>query len=720
MMTGHEVDDWLCRAGAWFRQHSVVPDGRGGTGVCYTDLIDFLRNSTPPPPSLCEAWENRVWNLQDEPLILYYLRCLASSLGGARGCVGIPFVVSAAPFLPFPDPQPAACTRGVLQRRPIRVIALRLVPAATDIIQIGWHSDRPEPSATERLQPTFCSRTHFVIQMIGSAQHFSAWAYGDIGMQMRVGEVLCAVLHESEVGDGGTAYVIHSVVSCTDTQEAGQPLPNCQAPAAVPLSPASVPCGPSFKQLLDAFAPEIAEQKLCKSLLLLVGVHTVYRAIRCRDRQPLHMLLLGSPRSGKSALLRALLQLLGPCATLISAHVVRGRQRSATLSQLITAACPRVQQQLLVGGAVSTVDSLLIDELVASSGSTCTNQVEGLLNGLCSINGNICAGSGAANAYGVLSGSMLRTRAQITVAASDDHLGMAGIVPRFSIVARTTANLSLRSAALISGGVIAASVARSESSSVTRLRSTSLSSGVSGCASFPRPAESSTLHAVVMSAPSSAVLEAAIPVDAFTQFYLRRLLDYHGSRTTDGITVLATQLAVLWELNIARLTLDFSCSAASRQSDCDYSSCATPWSESLAEDVWLCYKHHLLAVDTARLAIPSCQSARTLGIEAATSSSESLIYGEAAYASTPRPPGGRAKRRRGGKKGACLALLRRMSMEQRARGGTAVQEEVARRFFDHLGGEDQAGLSFVAVMDHLLDAGLVIRRHNAYSVVGEA
>ncbi|RNF21311.1 hypothetical protein TcG_02962 [Trypanosoma cruzi] len=677
-----------------------------GGEVRYADLLDFMQSAPPPPNSLHAMWEQCVWRLQDEPEALYLLRCLANSLrGGVYSDAS--FLLDARASLPFPcvsqeDAGGAEAGNG-LQRLVARIVALRILPSTTDIIQLGWSvaltGPETTPVASSSLRPLYCTRTHVVIQL-ASGRHLSAWAYGGVGLRLRVGTVFCALLYPSRTENKEMAYVIHNVSEITAADDSVGSLAWSRSIrrenfASCPSMPGQF----SFEQLVESFSPEMAGQKLCKSLLLLVVVHTMYRAVRCRARRPLHILLLGAPRSGKSALLRAFLHLLGPHATLVGAHVVHGQQRSAAISQAITATYPHVRQQLLLGGAVSTFDALVIDEV---SGRGCANLVEGFITGVCPI---FTGGGGGGVSATMIRSHVIPTHVQVTAAANDDLLAAAALIPQFSVVARTTAQLSLHNAASIGEGVIAASVASSQSLSRTPSRSASL------CESSPGRLDSGVfsagplceelLRAAVEEAPPASVLERMIPAEAFTSFYLSRLREHwNGTKALGTTTVtnstppLALVLSVLWELNLARLVLEHGCCHGER---------ATGWSELLAEEVWQCYTHHLWALDTAAVATAGERIKK-----------QTIPCG----ADFSALRGG--KKRKISKKAACVALLRMMAHEQRESGADSVSEASTRAFFQQLGGEAMTGQSFSEVIQQLLDAAMIIQRLGAYAVVAEA
>ncbi|KEG09085.1 hypothetical protein DQ04_05851040 [Trypanosoma grayi] len=674
------------------RSISISSGSRTSHEVNYADLLDFMQSAPPPPVSLQAKWEKHVWKLQDEPIALYFLRSLASSCGGGRAS----FLLDARPCLPFPCALPADGGYG-LQRQVVRVVALRLLPSTTDVIQIGWRE-----AADGALRPDFCSRTHVVVQL-ASGRHYSAWAYGVVGGRLRVGAVLSALVYASRTEAHDVAYVLHNVAEFTAADDSAVSRYDRAARGTeIPSSLFSLPGRLPFEQLVLAFVPGIEGQILCKSLLLLVAVHTLYRAMRCHTRQPLHLLLLGASKSGKSALLRAFLRLLGPHATLVGANVVHGQQRLVALSQAITATHPCVRQQLLLGGAVSTFDALIIDEL---SSSGCVTHVEGLMAGMCPIGGG--------SASPTLRGHVVHTRVQVTAAANDDLLPIAAVLPQFAVVARTTANLSLRSTASIGEGVIAASVARSQSSSLTPSRSVSL------CEQSPqrtdtvlsaRPLSDALLRAVVEEALPPPLLEAAIPAGVFVRFYLRCLGEHwqNGSNSNRSTVSLASQMAVLWELNLARLILESGGSSGGSSGVSGSSNTgAAVWNETLAEEVWQCYKHHLWTVDTAAGAAGGCGGG-------------DHSRGQAVMCGPVLPTSRCGAKRKFSKKALCVALLRMMAKEQRGRDGAAVPDDVVRAFFEQLGGEGLTGQSFGAVIQQLLDAALIIRRLNAYAVLSEA
>ncbi|ESL09239.1 hypothetical protein TRSC58_03044 [Trypanosoma rangeli SC58] len=701
------ADQWMRHAMA--RLHISNPACGGQGEVQYAYLLDFMQNAPPPPASLHALWEQCVWRLQDEPVALYCLRCLANSLcGGSYD--DISFLLDARACLPLarlPIDDSRAEAENGLQRLVVRIVALRLVPSTTDIVQLGWRATLSglgaAPAATSSLRPLYCTRTHVVVRL-ASGRHLSAWAYGGVGLRLRVGAVLCALLYPTRTEDQELAFVIHNVAELTAADNGAGSLAwgSHTIQSDSPAAGFSLPAQYSFEELVEAFAPEVAGQTMCKSLLLLVVVHTMYRAVRCRTRRPLHLLLLGASRSGKSALLRVFLRLLGPHATLVGAHVVHGHQRSVAMSHAITATYPHVRQQLLLGGAAFTFDALVIDEV---SNRGCAHLVEGFITGLCPI---VAGGGVSATA---IRSHVMPTQVQVTAAANDDLLAAAALIPQFALVARTTAQLSLRHAASIGEGVIAASVAGSQASSRTPSRAASfvepsprqLGSGVSHAG----PLSEDVLRAVVEGAPAASTLEQSIPAEIFANFYVRRLReDWHGGNTaptasvTSGVSgatgSLPSLLAVLWELNLARLLLE-RCGCRSREET------AGRWSEQLAEEVWQCYKHHLWAVETAAVATAG---GRTTG--------QVPLRG----AEFPASRGG--SRRKLGKKAVCVALLRMMAREQRGRGGEAVSEASARNFFQQLGGEAGTGQSFSDVLQHLLDAALIIQRLNAYAVVADA
>ncbi|KAH9588598.1 hypothetical protein LSM04_000062 [Trypanosoma melophagium] len=732
----------------------INDNNRNRNGISYADLCEFMRNAPPPPVSLRAMWEQRVWKLQDEPVEVYCLRCLANSCMSGSGlnknrdgninssflidpCLGVPFSSSSA-FSSLEGENNGK--RNGLEWHIIRIVALRLFPSSTDIIQLGWSATAGKLSSdntpvasgsgSAALRPAYCSRTHVVIQL-NSGRRFSAWAYGDVGLQLRIGAVLHTVAYPTHTDNKEIAYVLHNVAEFTagnmrtKITEGGNFFKSSNMKNGISFPLSSLPVRLSFNQLVESFAPEISGQTLCKSLLLLVVVHTMYRALRCRFRQPLHLLLLGASRSGKSALLRVFLRLLGEHATLVSAHVVHGQQRSLALSQAITATYPHVRQQLLLGGVVCGFDAIVIDELSSSSGSS-ANHMAGLLAGVTPMNGGTAAPT--------LRGHIAHTHVQITAAVNEDYATRtATVIPQFALVARTTADLSLRHTVSIGEGVIAASVARSQSFSITPSRSVSL------CESSPSwrtdtvtqtagLLDAMFLRAVVQMAPSPTLLETAIPADAFTRFYLNCLSEHwqNGSSSSSSsgstTTTLASRLSVLWELNLARLILEnFS---ICNDNDGGAVKNVVEWNETIAAEVWQYYKHHLWAVDTAASSAAGTAKVGAAAAAAASNNRSGIQTSLCEGAAFPAARNGKKKKM--SKKSICVALLRMMSREQRSRGdnygmnAAVVPEECARALFEQMGGEEVTGQSFSSVIQHLLDAALIIRRLNAYAVVSEA
>ncbi|KAG8347265.1 hypothetical protein TRVL_01895 [Trypanosoma vivax] len=706
---GDTTIEWLDCFGRWLVENS--DPGVNHDGVNYTEFLRFLQNTSPPPLSLQNTWKKNVWRLRGEPTGLYSLRCMANVCGDDWEYRNVSFLVDPKSSLtPLRDLQLVE-DNSALHYFIIRIIALRLRPSMTGIIQLGWRPSFSSPAG--QLRPVYSSRTHVVLELVADGRHFSAWAYGDVGVQLRVGEVLCASMYESCMEDGSPAYAVHSVSECwaVDVEQMrARPSPLVSSRLGSPTGmnalqriPSPFPYRYTFEQLVESFAPEIEGQVLCKSLLLLVCVHSVYRAVRSRALRPIHLLLLGSLHSGKSALLRATAELLGPYATLVGTHVVHGPQRSATPSQAITALYPHERHSLLLGGAVLNYDALIIDDFSNSGASNgCTNHVEALLAGLCPVSGT------TASSYGHVS----RIRPQVIAAANSDHFNATEIVPHFTIVARTTADMSLHSASKISNGVIAASVARSQSTS--RARSWSTLNSQSGGARTGL-LDGVVLRNAVFAAPSPEVVESGIPADAFARFYICRLLE-HWQQGTNNMAVLTSQLVVLWGLNVAYMVLrcyvDTDC-----RSGCDYETNAPIWSESCAEEVWQSYKHHLWVLDTLTsshdAAAHTCLRADTRLLDLQSQPANS-ISGTASLMTK-----GFTRKGRTGKKALCLALLRRMANEQRLRGGVAVREETARSFFEQLGGEDITGQSFTSVIQQLMDSAFLIRKTRGYAVVSE-
>ncbi|ORC85197.1 uncharacterized protein TM35_000371700 [Trypanosoma theileri] len=700
-------------------------------GISYAVLREFMRNAPPPPPSLQAMWEQRVWKLKDEPIEVYCLRCLANScMDGSLlnmnrdNNINLSFLIDPHLDGPFSPKGESDSKKNGLEWHVVRVVALRLSPSSTDVIQQGWSATAGKFSSNTpggSLRPVYCSRTHVVIQL-ASGRRFSAWAYGDVGSQLRIGAVLNTVAYPTHTDDQQTAYVLHNVEEFTAsnmgirmTDEGNFRSSNMINGIFSPIS--SLPIRLSFNQLVESYAPEISGQTLCKSLLLLVVVQTMYRALRCRYRQPLHLLLLGASRSGKSALLRVFLRLLGEHATLISAHVVHGQQRSLALSQAITATYPHVRQQLLLGGVVCGFDALVIDELSSSSSA---NHIEGLITGVTPINSGTAAPS--------FRGHVAHTQVQVTAAVNDDYAAAAAVVPQFSLVARTTAELSLRNTVSIGESVIAASVARSQSFSVTPSRSVSLCDSSPSWftdKSVPQTGllDSAFLRSIMEMAPSPSILEAAIPSDAFTRFYLNCLSE-HWQNGSSSTTTLASRLSVLWELNLARLILENFSTCGVNSSTVE---AVVKWNETIAAEVWQYYKHHLWAVDTAASSATGTTTTRgaaSAGGGGRGGDKNGIQTSFCEGAAFPAARNGKMKKM--SKKSICVALLRMMSREQRSRaeeyGMTAaiVPEECARAFFEQMGGEEVTGQSFSSVIQHLLDAALIIRRLNAYAVVAEA
>ncbi|CBZ26142.1 conserved hypothetical protein [Leishmania mexicana MHOM/GT/2001/U1103] len=509
---------------------TLNPDRLPEHAVHLDELLDLLRSAQPPPSTLQDEWSTQVWAMAGEPYLVYLLRCLAHQSGLTQ--LSPHFVVPSTEFDSDNGGAVAAVTAGNPAKHPSRlfwercvVVGVRVEPTTKNLLQTGWET-QPCPHCVARdgaaadvhdvpgrrsqpcvlpllyggtqcdecghalpLVPTWTRVLYLVLQRFDRSRA-AAVAYGEeVHRHLWLGVTIDALLYTSATEQQQQLLVVHAAA----------------APAAA-ASSTTLPCAETTKGAFHIFcqdervsrlalkwgggtafsaaanlhdvarrvAPQLQGQAYAKGLLLLVVLYIVYHASHPAavgsHRYPLHVLLVGPAKTGKSALLREVAQLIGLEAEVLDSTVVRtGGSGGAAGGSSFSAALPMRRSAVLMAGSGMTASTLVLDQLpsTAAGAAAMAPLLEAMERG---------HGCGAASdeGGGAVAGGLdvYQLPSTIIAATGEESAAAVQLVPYFSLVAAVAPTNSLDDTAIISQDVVAASRARSSHSRATS-RSTS-------------------------------------------------------------------------------------------------------------------------------------------------------------------------------------------------------------------------------------------------------
>ncbi|CCW66884.1 unnamed protein product [Phytomonas sp. Hart1] len=561
-----------------------------------------------------------------------------------------------------------------------RVVGFRLQPYYTDLVQSGWElqscpdcaiqPNSPRPSEEDitftdirelpqsyggdicsrcgkslPLQPVW-TRHFFIVLQRQDGSRCAAVAYGDdLCPQLRLGCVLRALLYATTTEQGEQLVGLHNATVLLRTAE----WTSSNTPEAATVGMGLLPrthflesfayqpmesCRAGLKMCLTEWcrlvAPGIVGQDSCKGLLFLSVIHTLYRAVRRGTAgslrlRPLHVLLVGPTKSGKTALLREIAHLYGKtyAGVICQWHGSVGAAAS-TAEYGFGASQPRMNGNVLLCGAALESSALMLDEVISSA--SCLPLIEQLLEDGSCVAATVGSGSVTAlNALEELGQSTFSTEVQMIASIHEESRLALPLARRFPLVACVSPKLSLAYSVSIGQNVIAASAARSSSSRCANSRASSSrwsfdGSDNRGSSTGHGPAvpgletslDVDTLIEIARCAPDEETLYAALDWPSLSASYLellqthRHLLEFSTPISVSLLPMPASQrgliqtaecseaayntnvnldhslqqhLRVLSALSVARLVLQ------GRAGVC--------WSADLVQEVWDAYLHHL-------------------------------------------------------------------------------------------------------------------------------
>ncbi|KAI5691356.1 hypothetical protein MNV84_08069 [Leishmania braziliensis] len=514
---------WLDYASA-----TLNPDRLPEHTVHLDEMLTLMRN-TPPPSTLVDEWSTQVWSMAEEPYPVYLLRCLAHQSGLTQ--LSPHFAVPVTDISSNDEVAVAVAAGASAGHSPrlfwerCMVVGVRMEPTTKNLLQTGWET-QPCPNCAVRDRaatnvhgdPNRQSQLSVLPLLYGGTQ------CGECGhtlplvptwtrvlylvLQRRDRSRAAAVAYGEEVHDYLWLGASIDTLLYTSTTEQQQPLLVVHAAAvqAVAAQPAMLPCtetakdafhllwqkesvsrlalkwgdGAAFTAAADLhdvarrIAPQLQGQMHVKGLLFLVVLHLVYYANHPAavglHRHPLHVLLVGPAKTGKSALLREVAQLIGYEAEVLGSTVVRtGGSTAAAGDSAFSAALPMRRSAVLVAGPGMTASTLVLDQIPSTAAGAAATAP--LLEVMERGQGCSAAGSGGGSiAAGVP--DVYPLSSTIIAAAGEESAAAVQLAPYFSLIAAVTPTSSLDDTAIISQDVVAASRARSSHSRETS-RSTS-------------------------------------------------------------------------------------------------------------------------------------------------------------------------------------------------------------------------------------------------------
>ncbi|GET93370.1 hypothetical protein, conserved [Leishmania tarentolae] len=365
------------------------------------EMLAFLHNALPVPSTLQDEWSTQVWTMAGEPYIVYLLRCLAHHSGLTQ--LSPHFIVpvtemgnddGGAVVAVTAENSASHSSRLFLER--CVVVGVRVDPTTKNLLQTGWET-QPCPHCVVRdgaatdahdglsrglqscvlpllyggaqcgecgnafpLVPTWTRVLYLVLQR-NDRSRAAAVAYGEeVHRHIWLGVTMDALLYTSATEQQQQLLVVHAAA------------PPAAAALSTTLSYAKATKGAFYlfcqeehirrlalkwgdgtafsaatnlRDVAHRVAPQLQGQAYIKELLLLVALHIVYYASHPTaiesHRHPLHVLLVGPAKTGKSALLQEVAQLIGLEAEVLDSTVVRtGGSSGAVGGSSFSAALP--------------------------------------------------------------------------------------------------------------------------------------------------------------------------------------------------------------------------------------------------------------------------------------------------------------------------------------------------------------------------------------------
>lgn len=758
---------WLDAASQHLNPHHEL-DHR----VSLADLSSFLAVISPPPSSLLTRWGTTVWSRPDEPFILYLVRCLANNFALTYLSPHIALHTDVVPD-DFTCNETATAsitdyyrdlTQGTtLAMETCQTVGLRIQPCTSELVQTGWvaqscphcavSSNTPiqRGAAVARtvlplqyggdscggcgqvfpLQPEW-SRRYYVVLRRADGKRTPAVAYGDaLGSVLQLGATLRVLLYTTTTTEQQTLCIIHSAESAPAVSETmRQPL----MLQVVARQRASCLCRAPFAEQRRLWAPHVLSQDLVKGLLLLHVVHALYRATRAPQWPPLHLLLIGPARCGKSALLAEVAALAGSLAEVVGGALVQhGDKKVGGSRHTLEASLPSVSGSVLVAGTLLESWVSVLDDIAPICA---TPHGEAILRELLEEHHVYVPTQSGVHT----GGPTVRVTAQVAASLDDENRHSMRIASAFSLVARVSPQLSLGQSATISQTLMTASIARSTSRTASVSSCRSSPSGAAGCGEDAVLSAEVLLQAVA-AAPSPQTLEGLLQPQLIP-FFLNRLRSHASlleaasvpsscaglpspAALRGGPCPSAVDVALHLEGNLRTLCA-LTCARAVLCGP------GMEWAE-LAEDVWTVYVWHLrsLAHLVALGASPPTRlpaeglpgrCGAVLSAKANDAAAWPRMNPESAPVVTFHSCGAakvRSKRRRSSRKVCKLQLVECMRQEQLQFGDLTVAVSPSRvhALYAELGGAFAMGDPVDVVLEQLQHEGLLIRRPGGWCVV---
>ncbi|KAG5464127.1 hypothetical protein LSCM1_00307 [Leishmania martiniquensis] len=511
---------------------TLNPDRLPRHAVHLDEMVALMRNAPPPPRTLQDEWSTQVWAMPGEPYAVYLLRCLAHQSGLTQ--LSPHFAVRTTEVDVDDDvaaDEAAGTSAAHLPRlfwERCVVAGVRVEPTTTSLLQTGWetqpctHCASRESAAahtcdrTSRqpgmgvlpllyggtrcsecgralpLVPTWTRVLYLVLQR-RDRRRAAAVTYGEEAHRhLWLGASVDTLLYTSSTEQQQEILVVHAAAAAAASSL------SVTLPCAEAASGSSHPfgrqgrsscralrwgSGAAFSAAADLFsvarrvAPQLQGQAHVKGLLFLVVLHVVYYASHPAaarsHRHPLHVLLVGPAKTGKSALLREAAQLIGFEAEVLDSTVVRTGGGGAAGGSSFSAALPTRRNAVLMAGPAMIASTVVLDQLpsIAAAAPLLEAMERGHGCGAASAEGG--AAAGAPDLYELPS--------TIIAAAGEENASAVQLAPYFALVAAVTPTRSLDDTAIISQDVVAVSRARSSHSRATSRsasRSTPLSSSL--------------------------------------------------------------------------------------------------------------------------------------------------------------------------------------------------------------------------------------------------
>ncbi|KAG5490172.1 hypothetical protein JKF63_00291 [Porcisia hertigi] len=508
---------------------NLNPDRLPQHTVRLDEILALIHNGLLPPPTLQSEWNTQVWAMPGEPYAVYLLRCLAHQSGLTQ--LAAHLAVSATeihnddgPAAAVTPPPPASNPARLFWERCV-VAAWRVEPTTKNLLQTGWET---QPCASCALQSRAAAHAHdgphrrsqmSVLPLLyggsrcGECGHalplvptwtrvlclvlqrrdrsrVAAVAYGEeVHRHLWLGASIDALLYTSTTEQKQQLLVVHAAAAPVAAAPSGTLLCANTTDDAFHLflekervsrlalkwsDGAAFSAVANLYDLARRVAPQLQGQTHVKGLLLLVVLHVLYYASRPAAvgsyRHPLHVLLVGPAKTGKSSLLREVTQLIGSEADVLDSTVVRTSGSGGAAGVLsFSAALPMRRRAVLLAGSGMTASALVLDQLPSTAAGTVA--VASLLEAV--ERGHGCGAASSEDASAAGGGfDVYPFPSTIIAAAGEESTVAVQLAPHFSLVAAVSPTRSLDDTAIISQDVVAASRARSSHSRETS-RSTS-------------------------------------------------------------------------------------------------------------------------------------------------------------------------------------------------------------------------------------------------------